>query len=58
MSILINGKTFAWGDITISLLPSTPALFTAKEISWDVEFEAEAIYGKGRVPVGLGEGNW
>ena len=58
MSILINGKTFDWGDITISLLPLTPAIFTAKEISWDEEFEAEAIYGKGRVPVGFGRGNW
>ena len=58
MSILINGKTFDWGDITISLLPTSSAIFTAKEISWDEEFEATAVYGKGRVPVGFGKGNW
>ncbi len=58
MSVQINGKQFDWGDITISLLPITPVVFTAKSISWDEELEAEAIYGKGRVPVGYGKGNW
>ena len=58
MSVNINGKQFDWGDITISLLPITPVVFTAKSISWDEELEAEAIYGKGRVPVGYGKGNW
>lgn len=58
MSILVNGKMFDWGDITISLVPLSLAVFTAKEISWDEEFEAEAIYGKGRTPVGFGKGNW
>ena len=58
MSVQINGKQFDWGDITISLLPITPVVFTAKSISWDEELEAEAIYGNGRVPVGYGKGNW
>ncbi|MGL5956791.1 MAG: hypothetical protein ACRC0X_09400 [Brevinema sp.] len=58
MSVMINGKQFDWGDITISLLPLTPVVFTAKSISWDEELEAEAVYGKGRVPVGYGKGNW
>ena len=58
MSVEINGKQFDCGDITISLLPITPVVFTAKSISWDEELEAEAIYGKGRVPVGYGKGNW
>ena len=58
MSVQINGKQFDWGDITISLLPITPVVFTAKSISWDEELEAEAVYGKGRVPVGYGKGNW
>lgn len=58
MGIMINGKQFDWGDITISLLPLTPVIFTAKTISWDEELEAEAIYGKGRTPVGYGKGNW
>ena len=58
MSVQIYGKQFDWGDITISLLPITPVVFTAKSISWDEELEAEAIYGKGRVPVGYGKGNW
>ena len=58
MSVHINGKQFDWGDITISLLPITPVVFTAKTISWDEELEAEAIYGKGRIPVGYGKGNW
>ncbi len=58
MSIMINGKQFDWGDITISLLPLTSIVFTAKSISWNEELEAEAIYGKGRNPVGYGKGNW
>ncbi len=58
MSIMVNGKQFDWGDITISLLPLTSIVFTAKSISWDEELEAEAIYGKGRNPVGYGKGNW
>ncbi len=58
MSIMINGKVFDWGDITISLLPLTSVVFTAQSISWDEELEAEAIYGKGRTPVGYGNGNW
>lgn len=58
MSVVINGKQFDWGDITISLLPITPIVFTAKTISWEEEFEATPVYGKGRVPVGYGKGNW
>ncbi|MGL5955352.1 MAG: hypothetical protein ACRC0X_01915 [Brevinema sp.] len=58
MSVMINGKMFDWGDITISLLPISPMIFSAKTISWDEELEAEAIYGKGRVPIGYGKGNW
>ncbi|MGL4676044.1 MAG: hypothetical protein ACRCWI_00025 [Brevinema sp.] len=58
MAVMINGKMFDWGDITISLLPITPMIFSAKTISWDEELESEAIYGKGRVPIGYGKGNW
>ncbi|MGL4367654.1 MAG: hypothetical protein ACRCTQ_05195 [Brevinemataceae bacterium] len=58
MSALINGKFFDWGDITISLLPLSPVLFSAKEISYSEEMEAEAIYGRGRAPIGFGRGNW
>jgi len=58
MSVLVNGKQFDWGDITISLIPLTPVVFTAQSISWDEELEVEAIYGKGRVPLGYGKGNW
>lgn len=58
MSVMINGKQFDWGDITISLLPLTPIIFTAKMISWEEEYEATPVYGKGRVPVGYGKGNW
>ncbi len=58
MSVMINGKQFDWGDITISLLPLTSVVYSAKSISWDEELEAEAVYGKGRNPIGYGKGNW
>lgn len=58
MAALINGKFFDWGDITISLLPLSPIIFSVKEISYDEEIETQAIYGKGRAPIGFGKGNW
>lgn len=58
MSVSINGKQFDWGDISISIIPISPIIFTAKTISWEEEYEATPIYGKGRVPVGYGKGNW
>lgn len=58
MSALVNGKFFDWGDITISLLPFSPALVSVREISYDEELETEIIYGKGKSPIGFGKGNW
>ncbi|MGL4388196.1 MAG: hypothetical protein ACRCTJ_02230 [Brevinema sp.] len=47
MSALVNGKFFDWGDITISLLPLTPVVFSAREISYQEEVELDVVYGKG-----------
>ncbi|MGL4560816.1 MAG: hypothetical protein ACRCVW_00060 [Brevinema sp.] len=58
MSALVNGKFFDWGDITISLLPLTPVVFSVKEINYQEEVETEIIYGKGKAPIGFGKGNW
>ncbi len=58
MSIMVNGKTFDWGDITISLLPLSACIFSAKAVSWSEELPAEPVYGKGHAPIGYGQGNW
>ncbi len=58
MSIMVNGKTLDWGDITISLLPLSACIFSAQSIYWEDELEAEGVYGKGYNPVGYGKGNW
>lgn len=58
MAVMVNGKAFDWGDITITLVPLTAVVYSAKEISFEESLEAEAIYGRGRNPVGYGVGNW
>ncbi|MGL4393984.1 MAG: hypothetical protein ACRCS8_02020 [Brevinema sp.] len=58
MSALVNGKFFDWGDITISLLPLTSVVFSAREISYSEESDIDVIYGKGKAPIGFGKGNW
>lgn len=58
MSILVNGKQWDWGDITVTIAPYSPVIFTAQSISYDETLEAEAVYGKGRTPVGYSKGNW
>lgn len=58
MSVLVNGKFFDWGDISISLLPFSPVLISVKEISYSEECETQTIYGLGRNPIGYGNGNW
>ena len=55
---VVNGKKYSWSDLTISLIPLSPVLFSISEISWDEELESEAIYGKGNMPTGYGTGNW
>ncbi|SFB88415.1 hypothetical protein SAMN02745150_01183 [Brevinema andersonii] len=58
MSIMVNGKQWDWGDITITLAPYTPMIFSAQSISYEETLEAEAVYGKGRMPIGYAKGNW
>lgn len=53
---MINGKKYAWEDITIIL--ANHLSFSAQDISWDEEKEAEAIYGAGSKPLGYARGNW
>lgn len=55
MSLKINGKSYDWGDVDVKL----PGLnLVVQEISYDDELEKEAVYGKGQMPRGYGEGNY
>jgi hypothetical protein len=53
---MINGKRYAWEDITIRL-PYAP-LIDVDSIEYSDKKEYEAIYGKGSNPVGYGAGNY
>lgn len=58
MSVIVNGKTYDWGDITISLIPTSPVLVSCSSISFDETLEAEGVYCKGRSPIAFGTGKW
>ncbi|MGL5722145.1 MAG: hypothetical protein ACRCY4_07095 [Brevinema sp.] len=58
MSVIVNGKTYDWGDITVSLLPLSPVLISCSSISFDESFEASPVYGKGHSPIAFGTGKW
>ncbi|MGL5253796.1 MAG: hypothetical protein ACRC9L_02060 [Brevinema sp.] len=58
MSVIVNGKAYDWGDITVSLLPLSPVLISCSSISFDESLEASPIYGKGRAPIAYGTGKW
>lgn len=52
---MINGKSFGWSDIEISL----PGLeINIQDISYDDELEKELTYGLGNKPRGYGTGNY
>lgn len=53
--MIINGKAYDWGDITIAF----PGFqLEVQEISYDDELEKEVVYGTGQRPRGYGEGNY
>lgn len=55
MSLIINGKAYDWGDVSVDF----PGLnIQVKEISYDDEREAEEVYGVGAMPRGYGTGNY
>ena len=55
MSLIVNGKTYDWGDVDVKL----PGLnMEVQEISYNDELEKELVYGKGQKPRGYGEGNY
>ena len=58
MSVIVNGKTYDWGDITVSLLPLSPVLISCSAISFDESLEASPVYGKGNAPIAFGTGKW
>lgn len=53
--VLINGKTYSWGDIAVVLFGQRVAGITA--VSYDQEQEKENVYGAGNQPVARGYGN-
>lgn len=53
---MINGKTYAWEDISVKLPYGTLIKFDS--IDYNDSKEKEAIYGKGSNPVGEGRGNY
>lgn len=53
---MINGKEYAWEDISIQLPYGT--LIDITDIEYSDEKDREANYGKGSNPTGYGEGNY
>lgn len=53
---VINGKTYDWASISASLLGRE--LVGISGIKYEDEVEMEFNYGKGRMPVNHGEGNY
>lgn len=58
MSVIINGKTYNWGSISISLAPLSQDLYSVSSISFSESQRADAVYGKGNKPIAYGSGNW
>jgi hypothetical protein len=52
----INGKSYDWEDITVTLPHGTAA--GIKEIKYSDEQPVTAHYGKGAIPRGYGRGNY
>lgn len=53
-SPLINGRSYGWGDIIVTVGPLTVTGITA--IKYEEEQEKEDVYGAGRYPVARGYG--
>lgn len=53
---MIVDKTFDWSEITIKLPIGTS--FTAQSIEYEDGLEVEAVYGRGSMPIGYGEGKY
>lgn len=53
---MINGKRFAWEDVTIRL-PQGTAVDVSK-IEYGDEKDIRPVYGKGSMPRGFGSGNY
>lgn len=53
---MINGKRYAWEDISISAPEGT--IIDITEINYSDKKEIDEIYGKGSNPVGYGQGNY
>lgn len=53
---MINGRKYAWEDVTIMLANQLGV--GVQDISWDEDKETEAIYGMGSKPIGYSQGNW
>lgn len=53
--MIINGKVYDWGDVSVKLPGFEPEV---QEISYNDELEKEVAYGKGQKPRGYGEGNY
>lgn len=54
VSPLINGRSYGWGDIIVSVGPLAVTGITA--IKYEEEQEKEDVYGAGRYPVARGYG--
>ena len=52
----INGRTYDWEDVTITLPFGT--LIDVEEITYEDEKEIEPIYGKGGMPRAYGRGDY
>ncbi len=53
---MINGKVHSWEQISVYL--NGVPIAGIKEINYKSEREAEAIYGAGKYPLGVGTGNY
>lgn len=55
MPLKVNGVEYEWGDVTITVLGRT--LERVTEIEYDIEVDKKHLYGRGRKPKGIANGN-
>lgn len=53
---MINGVAYDWESVTVNMPHGV--LVGIQDISYEDELETEAVYGKGSMPLGHGQGNY
>ncbi|MBT9485839.1 MAG: hypothetical protein IV100_12600 [Myxococcales bacterium] len=54
----VNGHTYDWGSVDFKIPGGTQTAAGVQSISYEDEYPAEPVYGRGNTPIGYGRGKY